>query len=198
MIGGHSSGSLSSQFIKLASGDTFVDTSTDLLRHQDWVTVVNAKAIAKLLQSSSDLVEVDSLLPPISLHHIHFCFFQDFNQTGFGHRKKQEKERLLIQYIGRWRRDEQGAWVFFKKKNLGFSSLLPSRTNLGFILEFESWRQIVGFQIQRDAMAGNTFGAGKVGWCCGARAIICPLPFQSSSLASVAYRIKCFFFFFFY
>jgi hypothetical protein len=63
-------------------------------------------------------------------------------------------------------------------------------------LEFESWRQIVGFQTQRDAMAGNTFGAGKVGWCCGARAIICPLPFQSSSLASVAYRIKCFFFFF--
>jgi hypothetical protein len=90
----------------------------------------------------------------------------------------------------------RGCVGFFKKKNLGFSSLLPSKTDLGFILEFESWRQIGGFQIQRDAMAGDTFGAGKVGWCCGARAIICPLPFQSSSLASVAYRIKCFFFFF--
>lgn len=138
MIGSHSSGSLSSQFIKLASGDTFVDTSTDLLRHQDWVTVVNAKAIAKLLQSSSDLVEVDSLLPPISLHHIHFCFFQDFNQTGFGHRKKQENERLLIQGDGGETRG-----FLFKKKILGFLPSSPLR-----LIQVLFWNLNLGAKLQ--------------------------------------------------
>ena len=71
MISGHSSGGLGGQLVELSGGDAFVDTGADFLGDEDRVAVVNAEAIAKLLKTRGDLVEVDSLLPSVTLHNVH-------------------------------------------------------------------------------------------------------------------------------
>lgn len=85
MIGGHGSGGFGGQFIKLAGGDALVNAGTDLLGHENRVTVVAAKAITKLLQTGGDLVKMHCLLTPISLHHIHLYkknLTKEFRRTG--------------------------------------------------------------------------------------------------------------------
>lgn len=71
VVSGHGSGGFGGQFIELASGDTLVDASTDLLRHKHGVTVIDTQTITQLLQPRCYLIEMHSLLLPVSLHHIH-------------------------------------------------------------------------------------------------------------------------------
>lgn len=71
MISRHGSSSLRSELIKLAGGDALVDTCAHLLSHKHRVTVVEAEAIAQLLETSSDLVKVHGFLASVSLYHIH-------------------------------------------------------------------------------------------------------------------------------
>ena len=92
MIGGHSSGSLSSQFIKLASGDTFVDTSTDLPRHQEWVTVVNAKAIGSFFSLAVILSKwTVSCLPSLFTTYI-FASFKTLIRQVFRYSRNEGPE----------------------------------------------------------------------------------------------------------
>lgn len=85
MIGGHSSGGLGGQLVELSGGDAFVDTGADFLGDEDRVAVVNAEAIAKLLETRGDLVEVDSLLPPVTLHNVHLpSLSEEFYRTVGG------------------------------------------------------------------------------------------------------------------
>lgn len=76
MISSHSSSSFRCQFIELAGGDALVDPGADLLSDEDGVAVIDAEAVAELLEASGNLVEVHGFLTPISLHHIHLaCTF---------------------------------------------------------------------------------------------------------------------------
>lgn len=93
MIGGHSSRGLGRQFIELAGGDPLVDSSADLLGHQNRVAVVEAKPIAELLQASRNLVEMDRLLAPVSLHHVHDFVSEEFRRTGSVRRKARMKRK---------------------------------------------------------------------------------------------------------
>ncbi|MFS7948850.1 hypothetical protein Hanom_Chr06g00564651 [Helianthus anomalus] len=73
MISSHRSGGFRGQFIKLASSNTFVYASTDLLRHKHRITVFDAETVTEFLQSSGNLVEMHRLLPSVSFDHIHDC-----------------------------------------------------------------------------------------------------------------------------
>lgn len=84
MIGGHGGSSLGSELVELAAGDALVDASADLLGDEDGVAVVDAEAVAELLQARGDLVEVDGFLPSISLDHVHLSVVLsgEFRRTG--------------------------------------------------------------------------------------------------------------------
>lgn len=71
MGGGHGGGGLRRELAELAGGDALVDAGADLLRDEDRIAVLLAEAVAEPLEPRGDLVEVDRLLPPIALHHVH-------------------------------------------------------------------------------------------------------------------------------
>lgn len=68
---GHGGGGLGGELVELGGGDAPVDAGADLLRDEDGVAVVLAEAVGELLEPRRDLVEVDGLLPPVALHHVH-------------------------------------------------------------------------------------------------------------------------------
>lgn len=71
VVSGHSGCRFSGQFIELASGDAFVDSGTDFLRHKHGVTVLSAEAVTQLLQPRRYFVKMNRFLPPVSLDHVH-------------------------------------------------------------------------------------------------------------------------------
>lgn len=75
MVGGHGGSSFGGQFVKLAGGDAFVNAGADFLSDQNGVAVIGAEAITKLLEARGYFVEVNRLLPPVPLYHVHFFFF---------------------------------------------------------------------------------------------------------------------------
>lgn len=83
MIGRHSSSGLSGELIELAGGDAFVDAKANLLCHEHGIAVIGVQAVAQLLQARRDLVEVDSLAPPVPLDDVHLEFGWGISSNGW-------------------------------------------------------------------------------------------------------------------
>ena len=77
MACGHGGGNLRSEVVELHGGDPGVETVDHLEGDLGGVDVVHVQAVAQLLDPGGDLVEVDRLLPSVSLDNSHLlavCF----------------------------------------------------------------------------------------------------------------------------
>ena len=71
MTCGHGGGNLRSEVVELHGGDPGVETVDHLEGDLGGVDVVHVKTVAKLLNTTGDLVKVDRLLPTVPLDHCH-------------------------------------------------------------------------------------------------------------------------------